>query len=73
MHHLLGKPVGQIPTFAPPKNRGKDGKFDRRAFNFNTCIWWAVKFPIYGAIFSAKTGLMPHLFLSIAQEGGSGA
>ena len=32
IHHPLGTPVGQIPTFAPLNNRGKDGKFDRRCF-----------------------------------------
>ena len=32
MHHPLGTPVGQIPTFAPLNNRGKDGEFDRRCF-----------------------------------------
>ena len=43
------------------------------AFNYSTCIWWAVKFPMYGASFSVKTGQMPRLFPSIAQEGDSGA
>ena len=32
MHHLLGMPVGQIPTFAPLNNRGKDEEFDRWRF-----------------------------------------
>ena len=32
MHHPLGTPVGQIPTFAPLNNRGKDGEFDRQCF-----------------------------------------
>ena len=73
MHHLLGMPVSQIPTFVPPKSRGKDGEFDRRCSYYGTCLWRAVKFPMYGASFSVKTGQMPHLFPSIAREGGSGA
>ena len=40
------------------------------AFNCSTYIWWAVKFPTYGASFSVKTGQMPHLFPYIAREGG---